>query len=338
MQIRENISLKNYTTFKIAGKARYFFEVKSLDELREAVQFAKSQAMSFFILGGGSNTLFVLPSFKGVVIKINIKGKEFGNAGGSVLARVGAGENWDDFVEESVRRNLFGVENLSAIPGSVGGAPIQNIGAYGAEVGDVIQSVEVFDTEKEHPRVFSSEECQFAYRDSFFKTKEGGRFVVTAVNFLLRKESTPNLSYKDVADYFRNEDLKQTLKNVRLAIVDIRRRKFPDLKKIGTAGSFFKNPIIDKHKYLALQNRFKNVPGIAVSADFTKVSAAWLLDNVGNFKGMRHGDAGVWKLQPLVLVNFGGARGEEILFLSKKIQEKIKDETGIELELEVVVI
>lgn len=338
MKIRENVLLKNYTTFKIGGNARYFFEVQSDEDVAEAVRFAKSQSLPFFILGGGSNTLFVSPSFDGVVIRINIKGSEFKDNGESVLIRVGAGENWDEFVESAVEKNFFGIENLSAIPGSVGAAPIQNIGAYGIEVGNVIESVEVFDTEKEALLIFSNEECRFSYRDSFFKTKEGGRFVVTRVNFILEKKATPNLSYKDVADYFSSGDLEPTLKNVRNSVLEIRRRKFPDLKKIGTAGSFFKNPIIDKHKYLALRARFGDMPGTSVSADLTKVSAAWLIDRVGNFKGVRYGDVGVWENQALVLVNFGGATGKEVFSLAEMMRKKIKDETEIELELEVVVV
>lgn len=338
MKIQEQISLKNHTTFKIGGNARYFFEAESLEDVIEAVRFAKNQAIPFFILGGGSNTLFVSPSFDGVVIKIDIKRKEFKDVGGSVFASVGAGEIWDEFVSDCVGKNLFGIENLSAIPGKVGAAPIQNIGAYGTEIQNTIHSVEVFDIKNEVTKVLSKEDCRFGYRDSFFKTNEGRNFLITGVNFLLEKDGSLNFSYKDAADYFRNNDTEPTLKNMRQAIMEIRRGKFPDMESIGTAGSFFKNPIIGLEHYSVLASCFKGIPGIPFDSHSVKIPAAWLVERVGGFKGFRVGEAGVWENQALVLVNFGQASGEEILSLSKKIQEKVKSDTGITIEPEVVII
>ncbi len=338
MKIQEQISLKNHTTFKIGGNARYFFEAESLEDVIEAIRFAKNQVIPFFILGGGSNTLFVSPSFDGVVIKIDIKRKEFKDIGGSVFVSVGAGEIWDEFVSDCVGKNLFGIENLSAIPGKVGAAPIQNIGAYGTEVKNTIHSVEFFDIKNEVTRVLSKEDCLFGYRDSFFKTSEGRNFLITGVNFLLKKEGNLNFSYKDVANYFETNDTEPTLKSMRKAIIEIRKGKFPDIKSIGTAGSFFKNPIIDLEHYSLLVSRFKGIPGIPFDSHSVKVPAGWLVERVGGFKGVRYGDVGVWENQALVLVNFGHASGQEILSLSKKIQEKVKSDIGITIEPEVVII
>ena len=338
MKTEENVLLKNHTTFKIGGNARYFFEAESIGDITEAVRFAKEQSLPFFILGAGSNTLFVSPFFDGVIIKVGIKKKEFKDIGGSVFVSVGAGESWDEFVESSVRRNLFGVENLSAIPGSVGASPTQNIGAYGVEVKNVIHSVEVFDIKNEVIKVFSNKDCHFSYRDSFFKIGEGRNFLITGVNFLLEKNGNLNFSYKDVADYFRDNNMEPTLKNMRKAIVEIRKRKFPDMKVVGTAGSFFKNPLISLEQYSDLALRFKGMPGIPFGSSLIKIPAGWLVEHVGGFKGFRLGDSGVWKNQALVLVNLGNATGEEILSLSKKIQKKIKSESGIILEPEVVIV
>lgn len=337
MQVREHESLKKYTTFRVSGDARYFFDVSSPEELQKAFQFIKTNNLPFFILGEGSNTLFK-DGFFGAVVKISILGVKFIEGKDIVCAEVGAGEGWDLFVEQVVLKNLWGVENLSFIPGSVGAAPIQNIGAYGAEAKGVIQSVEIFDTKTLTVRTLLSHECEFVYRGSIFKTEEGRDWVVTKVIFTLKKEGQPNLSYKDTAEYFKSGKNQPTLQNVRKAIIEIRSRKLPNVKDIGTAGSFFKNPVVSKQKYEELQSRYPEVPGVLVDDSHIKIPAGWLFDHIGHFKGLREGNVGVWEKQALVLVNFGEASGEEIISLAKKMQKKIKDETGIELEPEVVIV
>lgn len=338
MIVREHVLLKNYTSFRIGGPARYFFDGTTLSELKEAILFAKEKSLSVFILGGGSNTLFVQPEFNGVVIHIGIQGVQYEERGAYVYADVGAGESWDGFVNDAVSRGLHGIENLSGIPGSVGAAPIQNIGAYGCEVKDSIEHVLVLDTETMESRVLSAHECAFGYRTSVFKTDIGKRLVVISVRFRFKKVGVLTVSYKDLAGYFALAKMEPTLSTIRQAVLEIRGRKLPSLSEVGTAGSFFKNPMMHLGYYQMLRQKFPDMPGIAISRDMVKVPAGWLLDHIGGFRGVRRGDAGVWPQQALVLVNFGTATGQEIAALAQSMQEKIKDETGIKLEMEVVVV
>jgi UDP-N-acetylmuramate dehydrogenase len=336
MNIQEHVALAPATTFKVAAESLYFCEAKSLENLKEALLFAKSKDIPFFVLGGGSNTLFS-KDYAGLVIRIAIKSTIF-KEGADVEAQVGAGENWDEFVRTCVEKGYWGVENLSLIPGSVGGAVVQNIGAYGVEFNQVVESVEVFDTELCELKTLSNAECKFSYRTSIFKTDAGKKYIVTGATFRLKKNSEPNLSYKDVADYFNEKNIKPTLPLMREAVIEIRQRKLPDVKEVGTAGSFFKNPIVEKLKYTQLQSRFPGIKGTLISDGLVKISAAWMLDNIGGYKGVRRGEIGVWPKHALVLVNYGSARGEEVLALANEMTEKIKSETEIELEKEVVIV
>lgn len=338
MTMREHVPFKEIITFRTKGTVRYFFDVHTVGELSEALHFAQKNNLPFFILGGGSNTLFVTNLYPGVVIKISFRGIAYDEKRDSIIINVMAGENWDDLVALTVQKNLWGLENLSFIPGSVGAAPIQNIGAYGVEVGDVIQSVDVFDIQTHAIRTLLNEECAFTYRSSLFKTEEGKHLIVVGVSFVLKKLGGPNLTYKDLAEYFKESKDFLTPLLLRSAVIAIRSAKLPDVKKIGTAGSFFKNPFISRADYEALKQRFPDVRALLSHEDQVKISAGWLLEHVGGFRGARRGDVGVWETQALVLVNFNEAEGRDVLAFAHDMWNKIKSEVGIDLEKEVVVI
>jgi len=334
MTPEENIPLSEHTTFKVGGFARYFFYVKTIEEAHMAVDFARSKKLSFFVLGGGSNLLVSDEGYQGVIIKNGILGQLFREDGEDMLAEVGAGENWDDFVVEVVKRNLFGIENLSGIPGTVGASPVQNIGAYGVEAGDWIVSVTTFDARTGEPRVFNKDECRFAYRDSFFKTAEGKNFVIISVMFRFKKQGVINIEYKDLKNYFVDKATPALL-DVRKAVLEIRRGKFPDLKTTGTAGSFFKNPIISQDKFNELKKKYPNLPGFDLGNGLYKISLAWILDNVIHCMGLRLGEVGLHHAQPLVLINNGKAQASEVSALAFDLMKKIREATGVTVAWEV---
>lgn len=338
MIFRELESLSSLNTLKLGGVARYFFEVSGLEDLKKAVSFSKEKNLKLFILGGGSNTFFATDIFDGVIIRINIKGVDFFNGEYNIYAEIKAGEEWDEFVKQCVDKNLWGVENLSLIPGSVGGAPIQNIGAYGAELKDVLESVEVFDTETFKIKSLSNKECRFGYRTSIFKEKEGARLIVIGIKIKLNPIGKPNLSYKDLDNYFKGVKNTPSLGEVREAVIKIRTEKLPNLSQIGTAGSFFKNPIIPIENYNKLLRKFPDLPGVFLDNERVKVPAGFLLDKIGNFKGFKVGGAKVWDKQALVLVNKGSATKEDMVSLYKIMQKKVFEETNIFLENEVVIV
>ena len=361
VSIQENIPLKNLTTFKVGGRARYFCEVTSEDELCEALDFAKkvknvdgSMGAPFFILGGGSNILVADEGFAGLVIKMAIKNVFFDEVGDGVEVTVGAGQGWDAFVSNCVAAQLGGLENLSGIPGTVGAAPVQNIGAYGVEVKDAIQSVRAFDTQSNAFVELMTAECAFEYRDSIFK-KQSGRYVVTAVIFLLKKDAPINIEYKDLREFFAGDATSATastvglpsLVAVRKAVLAIRTRKLPDVTApdaLGTAGSFFKNPIISAEHYAELKNKYPDMssypaPAPVGSADssglFVKIPLAWVLDHVCGYKGATKGNVGTYKNQALVLVNTGAATSQEIKDFAAEMAATVKEKTGILIEPEV---
>ncbi|MFO0718741.1 MAG: UDP-N-acetylmuramate dehydrogenase [Candidatus Paceibacterota bacterium] len=336
--IQSDVPLSIHTTFRIGGPAKYFVSITNLDELKDAVLFAREKGLPIFILGGGSNTLVSDSGFNGVVLKIEIIGIEFNQISDNECEIVmGAGEEWDKVVELSVSRGFSGFENLSGIPGTVGASPVQNIGAYGREIKDCISFVEVFDTENLTFKKMLPEDCLFDYRDSVFKKEEGKKFVVTRVGCILKKDVSVDISYKDLNSFFEKVDKKNiTPSMVRDAVVEIRKNKLPDLKIFGTAGSFFKNPIISNEHYELLKEKFGDIPCFDFSNEMKKVSAAWILDNVCNFKGYREGNVGVYKNQSLVIVNFGGATADEIKNLSKKMCECVKKNTDINLSPEII--
>jgi UDP-N-acetylmuramate dehydrogenase len=341
MIITEFIPLKYLTTFKIGGLARFFAVVTTMDELHEAVTYATTRSLPLFVLGGGSNILISDEGFEGLVIKLEIKGIEKNDVDESMVEVVaGAGENWDELVAFTVAEELYGLENLSLIPGNVGAAPVQNIGAYGVEVKDMVSWVETYDTSTGEVKKLTNAQCRFSYRDSTFKRARGKKHIITRVGFLLKKNGELNTKYKDIANYIKANEVKDiTLQKVRDIVVDIRTKKLPDVTEVGTAGSFFKNPIISKEKYDELMKLYPEMPSYpSASAGEVKIPAAWILDNLCGFKGFREGDVGVYKNQALVLVNFGNASAKEIQNLADRMISCVKEKTGIELEKEVNII
>jgi UDP-N-acetylmuramate dehydrogenase len=337
--IRENVLLRDFTTFRIGGPARFFCEVASEAELEEAIVFARAKCggegrAPFFILGGGSNVLVSDAGFGGLVIKMNIHGINFHD----MRAQIGAGENWDEFVAESVSRGLYGVENLSGIPGTVGAAPVQNIGAYGVEVASAIEEVRAYDTKENIWKTFSKDECLFTYRDSIFK-KNSGRCIITSVVFLLKKNAELQLNYKDLQEYFSasvsSTANQPNLADVRAAILSIRSKKLPEVRVIGTAGSFFKNPIISADYYVALKKKYPDMPSYPAGESRIKIPLAWILDHICGYKGITKGNVGTYKNQALVIVNGGDATAKAIKNFADEITLTVKEKTDIDIEPEV---
>lgn len=334
MQIETNKSLRQFNTFGLDHSADFFTEVSDEKDLSEALQAARKADVPAFILGGGSNILLTrdLPYF---VIKINIKGiNVIREDKRHVWVKVGAGEVWHDFVTHAIGNGWGGVENLSLIPGTVGASPMQNIGAYGVEIKDVFDHLEAIRREDGSPLTFSASDCGFGYRDSIFKQKAKDIYVITRVIFRLDKSPVFNTDYGDIE--FTMHELgfpEPSLKAVSEAIVNIRRKKLPDPAVWGNAGSFFKNPVVSLEKFSHLKNIYPLLPGFK-TIDGMKIPAAWLIEQAG-WKGKRWGTIGVHAQQPLVLVNYGGGKGEDLLFLSKTIAKEVFEKFGITLETEV---
>lgn len=335
--MEENVLLKNFGTLRVGGPARFFCTVENLADLKEAVGFAKEKKLPLLTIGGGSNMYFSDDGFPGLIIRNQMLGMEFGDEDekGNAVVSVGAGENWDGFVAETVRRNLGGIENLSWIPGTVGASPVQNIGAYGTEVKETIHEVEALDTRTLVVKKFSNEACNFSYRNSFFKTEEGKHFVVTRVLFRLQKNAPINTNYKDVRAYFEAEKNDHpTLADVRQAVITIRKNKLPDPAVLGTLGSFFKNPILSESAFAQLQKTYAEMPFYTVEQGY-KVPAAWLIDHVCGMRGYRKGDVGTYPKQPLAIVNYGEGSAADVRNFSEEVRACVKDKTAVELEYEV---
>lgn len=331
MIIKNDISLASYTTFKIGGNAKFFGIVKSEKDLIEAVEFAKNKNIPIFVIGGGSNLLISDNGYSGLVIKVEILGITFEDN----LVIANAGENWDHLVEQTVDNGLCGLENLSAIPGTVGASPVQNIGAYGVEISDLIQSVRAFDTRSGQFVDIPKEECLFGYRDSIFKNQKG-RFIIASVTFKLKKDGSTNVAYKDLKEYFLNRGVvRPSPLEVRNAVIEIRKHKLPNWQEWGTAGSFFKNPIISIQQYLDLKQKYPDLPGFPDCEGKIKVSLGWILDKVCNAKGLSFGNAFIYEKQALVIVTKPGAKASEVVELSRKIQDLVLQKTGIKIEAEV---
>ncbi len=341
MNFRKDIPLDQFSTFKTGGKAEIFGEAYSIEDVKEAIQEAKNKRKGVFVLGGGSNVLIPDDDFNCIVLKMNIKGIEWRNINDEEFeVEIGAGENWDGLVEESVNKGLYRVENLSGIPGTVGAAPIQNIGAYGTELSDTLSSVKTIDVSCGKEKVFKKNECEFSYRNSIFK-KYPGHFVITSIVLKLSRKGKANVNYKDIGNYISENNISSDELNpsiLRDIVLSIRRGKFPDIKKYGTAGSFFKNPVIEKEEFDELKRKFPNIPGFKTESSRIKIPLAWILDNVLNLKGFREGNVGCFEKQPLVIVNFGGASSKEIKNFSELIKKRIKDETNIDVDNEVNVL
>lgn len=339
MEIKRNVPLKGLTTFKIGGSADFFCNAYSRQDIVEATLFAKEKKLPIFILGGGSNVLLSDKNFAGLVIHINIKSLRFKDEDDrEVQVVAGAGESWDEFVATCVTKNLYGLENLSLIPGSVGASVIQNIGAYGVQVKDTLMSVEVFDMEQMKFITLSADECRLEYRNSMFKTLEGRKYIVVTVSFRLRRSAPLSTNYPDLALYFKtHEEVAPTLESVRSAIISIRKQKLPDTTIIGTAGSFFKNPVISEEEFVILKTRYPEIPSFPQDDSKIRIPAGFIIDVIGGWKGYREGDAGVYEKQALVLVNYSSATQEDVLKLAMRIEKDIYNKTGIILEREVCV-
>lgn len=335
MQIQENFSLRNRNTFGLESTAAFFAEVSSVEELTQILLDPVWKDKPKFILGGGSNVLFT-QNVDALVIHPAIKGidiiKEDEN---HIWLKVGAGEGWHSFVMHCVENGYAGVENLSLIPGTIGAAPMQNIGAYGVEIKDVMGSVEAVALENGQIRIFSKEECAFGYRESIFKKALKGQYVVTGVTFVLNKKPSLHVGYGDVQKTLSEMNvINPTIKDVSEAVIKIRRSKLPDPAEIGNAGSFFKNPEIPSDKFNVLKSDFPAMPGYTVNAETIKVPAGWLIEQAG-WKGYRDGNIGVHEKQALVLVNYGGGNGNDIRELAAKIQDSVESKFDIRLSPEV---
>ncbi len=329
-----NFSLTNRNSFHVEAKAARVAEFSSPDDLVDI--FIKEAPEEWIVLSGGNNILFT-QDYSGLVIsptskKIKIEGK----GGKWCKVRVDGGVEWDDLVEWAVQNNLWGIENLSLIPGKAGAAPIQNIGAYGVEVKDVIEEVEIFDSETLSCYTLLAEDCEFGYRDSIFKGELKGRVVVTSILIKLYRQPHPKLDYADVKARVEAKEGGETLRNIRDVICEIRREKLPDTEVMGNAGSFFKNPIVEREVCERLLTEHPTMPHYDVVGDPFKVklAAGWLIDRAG-MKGYKEVHVGVHEAQALVLVNLGGATGREVLELAQKVQQRVMDVFGVEISTEV---
>jgi UDP-N-acetylmuramate dehydrogenase len=333
LEIKENIELSKFTTFRIGGKARYFTIIKNEEDLREALAFAKTRKLPVFVLGGGSNLLISDSGFSGLAIKNEIKGIKFVDKDqDKVILEAGAGEVWDEVVALAVTRNLSGLENLSGIPGSVGGAAVQNAGAYGCELKDCAVSVEGFNLTNGKKFSFPKAECKYAYRDSVFKQNK--KLLITRVIFELNKRPNLNIEYASLKS--RLGDVQEiTLQKIRDTVLQIRSEKLPDWHKVGTAGSFFQNPIITDKKYQELILTYKDLPSFPNKKGLVKIPIAWILDHVLNLKGFSLGQAGIHKEHALAIINLGKATAREVVELSTHIKKLVKEKIGIDVSEEV---
>jgi UDP-N-acetylmuramate dehydrogenase len=339
--IHENVPLAPMTTFRIGGPARYFADVASEDALLHALQFAKEGNLPLFVLGGGSNLLVADGGFAGLVVKIGFAGIDWAPDGDRTIVRAGAGVEWDQLVAACVERDLAGIECLSGIPGSVGGTPVQNVGAYGQEVSEVIARVRAYDRQTESVAELSREECGFSYRTSIFNTAAKDRYIVLQVTYSLLNHGAPAIRYADLQREFEGAASPPTLAEVRVAVRRIRARKAmlivdgdPDCR---SAGSFFKNPIISEAQFAELQSAMEvKIPRYPAAAGGVKVAAAWLIEQAGFSKGYAMGAAGLSSRHTLALVNKGGARAADILRLAHTIQARVHDKFGIQLHPEPV--
>jgi UDP-N-acetylmuramate dehydrogenase len=332
---KTNYSLLHHNTFGIDAKCSRFIEIKSTEEavgILPAVSRTK-----YLILGGGSNILFT-KDYDGTVVHSGIKGIETEEHTDSVTLRCGSGENWDEFIAFCVGHNYYGAENLSLIPGDVGASAVQNIGAYGAEVKDIIESVEAVEIATGRQVTFSNEDCRYAYRHSRFKSEWKNKFFITFVSYRLSRHFSPHLNYGNIRTALSAKGIdKPTATELRDTIIEIRRKKLPDPDVQGNAGSFFMNPIVDREIYEKLALQYPNMPHYKISDTKEKIPAGWMIEQCG-WKGKSLGNAGVHDKQALVLVNRGGATGNEIVRLCEYIRSDVMKKFGIEIKPEVNII
>ncbi|HWB25205.1 MAG TPA: UDP-N-acetylmuramate dehydrogenase [Chitinophagaceae bacterium] len=338
MPVQENISLLPYNTFHINATARQFAAFTSVEELTELLSPVSYKSLPLLILGGGSNILLT-KNFDGLVLKNELKGIELVKEDDQhFYVKVSAGENWHRFVLYCIEHNYAGLENLSLIPGCVGASPMQNIGAYGVEIKDVFESLEAWDMEDGKIVSFTLNDCEFGYRESVFKQRYKGRFVILSVTCRLNRQPIFNTSYGAIEQELQNMHVKElSTRAISQAVINIRSSKLPDPAQIGNAGSFFKNPQVSLQQFTALKTQYPNIPGYPADEGHVKVAAGWLIEQCG-WKGYRKGDFGVHAKQALVLVNYGNASGIDIYNLSTEIIESVQNKFGITLEREVNII
>lgn len=334
--IKNNFSLKSFNSFGIEVTASLFANPQTAEELLETLQSYDVSKLPFMVVGEGSNLLFT-GDFEGLILHPEIKGIDLIDENEEeVIVSVGAGENWDNWVKYCVENAWYGLENLSLIPGSVGSAPVQNIGAYGVELKDRMEYLDAFDLREKRFVKLNGHACEFGYRTSIFKGKCVNRYIITQVVFKLGKKPKFLLDYGNVRKVFQ-ENKGKTLQDLRDTIINIRETKLPDPKKYGNAGSFFKNPIIGKPTFKCIRVQYKEIPSYHANDNMVKIPAAWLIEKAG-WKGKRIGNVGTWPDQPLVIVNYGGATGKEILEFSEMISVDIEKKFNISLEREVNVV
>jgi len=337
MDIQEEISLKPYNSFGIAAKARYFVEINTVEELRQALRLEGYPEK--FILGGGSNML-ITGNLNALVLHINVKGIAIVDQDDDhVVLKIMAGENWHDLVLWTLKQGYGGLENMSLIPGNTGTAPIQNIGAYGVELRDTFVSCEALNVADQSMKSFAKEDCRFGYRDSYFKSEGKGKYIITSVTLKLTKRNhRRNTSYGAIEAELEKQGISDPkITDISNAVIAIRQSKLPDPKVLGNSGSFFKNPIISEAEFHTFTEDHPTAPFYTISRDAYKIPAGWLIEQAG-FKGKRFGDAGIHKNQALVLVNHGDATGEAILNLANKIIDAVEEKFGIRIEPEVNIV
>ena len=348
--MKTNVNLRPYNSFGFDALAKYFVEINAIDDLQTLIRSGELKKHKTLILSGGNNVLFQEDVFDGLVVYINTKGIEIlWEDENEVIVSTQAGEDWPDFVRFCVSKNWHGIENLAHIPGKVGAAPVQNIGAYGMELKDSFLQCEAVELTTGDKRVFTKEECRFGYRESIFKSELKGQYVITSVDFLLKKNAPLNLEYGNIKAYLEQNGIKNpSMQQLHDAICAIRDSKLPDVKQIGSAGSFFKNPVISAEQFEALQQDYPNIPHYPDAEGMVKVPAGWLIEHCGpstlrqaqgsgtlSWKGWRDEHVGVYDKQALVLVHYGGGKGQDIVELARKIQDSVEAKFGIKISPEV---
>ena len=334
--MKTNVNLKPYNSFGFDAVAKEFVEINDVNSLQTLIRRGEFKNKKVLVLSGGNNVLFTQAVFDGIVIYMNNKGiKRIVDDDDKAVVRVQAGEDWPEFVKQMVAKGLHGVENLANIPGKVGAAPVQNIGAYGMELKDSFLQCEAIHLESGKKRTFDNKECSFGYRNSIFKGMLRGQYVITSVDFLLKKDAPLNIDYGNIKAYLEQNGIgNPTLQQLLDAICAIRNAKLPDMKQIGSAGSFFKNPVIDKAQFEALQKDYPDIPHYDEPNGKVKVPAGWLIEQAG-WKGWHDEHVGVYEKQALVLIHYGGGKGEDIVYLAKRIQDSVAEKFGIKINPEV---
>lgn len=334
--LTENVSLQPYNTFGFAATARYFADIQDVNSLKSLFGEASVWALPHLVLGGGSNVLLLQEKLNALVLKVNLRGRRLlDDDGENVLIEAAAGENWHELVLYTLEAGLFGLENLSLIPGLVGASPMQNIGAYGVEIRDVFQQLQAFDLHTGQFRTFTAADCRFGYRESVFKHEARGRYFITSVTFRLSRRPHLRLDYGDIRGVLSGWGIENpSPHDVSRAVMHIRRSKLPNPAQIGNAGSFFKNPEIEDALYQELIRQFPQAPGYATGPGRVKVPAGWLIEQAG-WKGRRLGPVGVHERQALVLVHYGGGQGSQVAELAAAIQADVRKKFGVALQPEV---